>query len=121
MSMNIAPTAKFPALTFTGNSLADVIKIINDKNVLALHTTKACRVFHAISFEKPDSAESLKDVRVVYLDCNSNEGLLGEGEWEWYIKNKVKDVHELGHDNVLRKAIIEQRAVPNKEYVSLDY
>ena len=110
----------FPELVVTSNNLVDVIKFINDKNIVALHTSRACRIFHAISFEKPESEASLKDVRVVYLDCNSHEGLLGEGEWEWYIKDAIKNVTELD-DSPLRKIIIAQRAVPNKEYLSLGY
>jgi hypothetical protein len=78
-------------------------------------------VFHSISFEQPESAESLKNVRVIYLDCNSHPELLGEGGWEWYIKDAIKDVKELGLKSELRKIIIEQREVPNKEYVSLGY
>jgi hypothetical protein len=114
-------SATFPPLTFTSNNLVDVIRFINEKNIVALHTTKACRVFHNISFDRPESAESLKGVRVIYLNCNSHEGLLGEGEWEWYIKDAIKNVKELGYGSELRKIIIDQRSVPNKEYISLGY
>lgn len=119
--MSLSVDTKFAPLTFTKNNLVDVIKFINDKNIVALHTTNACRVFHAISFKKPESAaESLKNVRVIYLDCNSHEGLLGPGEWEWYIKDAIKNVKELGKCE-LRNVIIEQSEVPNKKYVSLGY
>lgn len=109
----------FPPLTLTDNTLADIIGFINHKNVVVLHTTKACRVFHSISFEQPEHLDSLKNVRVIYIDCNVHEGLLGEGEWEWYIKDAIKDVKELGINSLLRKTIIEQRDVPNKNYLHI--
>ena len=109
-----------PPLKITNNNLVDVIEFIKAKNVVALHTTTACRVFQNISTEEP-SLDSLKDRRVIYIDCNAHEGLLGEGEWEWYIKDAIKDVNELGRNSILRDAIINQKAIPNKTYLSLNY
>ena len=103
---------QFPALEFTGNNLADNIKMIKDGNILALYTKSACRVFH--NLDKVDLSER----RVVYLDCNSHEGLLGEGEWEWYIHNSIPTVTELPGGDALRNKIIEQRDVPHKKYIS---
>ena len=117
--MSLAVDTKFPPLRFRGDSLGSVINFIEDKNVVALHTTQCCRVFSAISFEQPESITSLKDVRVIYVDCNPHEGVICEGEWECYIKNAVKDVKELSRDNVLRKAIIEKNSVPNKIFLSI--
>jgi hypothetical protein len=121
MSMKIE--TQFPPLTFTKNNLVDVIQFINDKNIVVLHTTKACRVFYstAISSEQPESTNMLENVRVIYLDCNLHAGLLDEGEWEWYIKDAIENVKELGRESKLKKAIIEQSEVPNKEYIALGY
>jgi hypothetical protein len=106
---------QFPALEFSSNSLADNIKMINDGNILTLYTKSAYRVFHNL-----DKAV-LSERRVVYLDCNSCEGLLGKGEWEWYIHNSIPTVKELPDGDALRNKIIEQRDVPHKEYISLGY
>jgi len=117
--MTTQSCSTFPTLTFTGDNLFDVIGFINDKNVVALHTTKACRVFHAISFEQPISDLSLKEIRVIYIDCNSCAGLLVEGEWDYYIKAAFKDAKELSIRDELRQIIIDQRSVPNRQYISL--
>ncbi len=115
------PAKEFPPLTFTDNNLSDVVRFIKDQNVVALHTQKACRVFHSVSLEQPEATESLKNVRVIYLDCSSHAGLLDDGEWEYYIKQAVKDVHELGLDSLIRRAVIDQRSVPNRTYIQLGY
>lgn len=118
----LKPKPKFPPLTFTDNNLVDVIRFIEDKNIVVLHTTEACRIFHSINFDQSENQISLENHRVVYLDCNSHPGLLGDGEWEWYIKDYVKGVKELSYnDKELRDVIIDQRSVPNKEYISLGY
>lgn len=117
--MSLSTEVKFPPLTFTNNNLFDVIQFIKDKNVIALHTERACRVFHSLSFEQPETKASLQNVRVIYLDCNKLTGLLEDGEWEWYIKQAIQDVKELGLKSELRKIIIEQKEVPNKAYLSL--
>jgi hypothetical protein len=113
------PTKEFPPLTFTDNNLSDVVRFIKDHNVVALHTKKACRVFHSVPLALPEAVDSLKNVRVIYLNCNSHEGLLDDGEWEYYIKQAVENVHELGLDSLIRRAVIEQSSVPNKTYIQL--
>jgi len=118
MSTSISAITTFPELTFTGNNLADVIRFIREGNVVALYTEGACRVFHAISAVSSDEPASLEKVRVIYLDCNSHPGLLAKGEWEYFIKEKIKDVNEVAV-SALRNAIIDQRKVPNKCYISL--
>jgi hypothetical protein len=121
----IVPTEiKFPPLEFTSNNLVDVINLIKAENIVALYTSTACRVFHAIFSVQPDSpvgVDTLKDHRVIYLDCNSMPGLLGKGEWEWYIKDSIKNVIELGVDDELRNAIIDQKLVQHREAISLGY
>ncbi len=119
MSTSILAAPTFPELTFTSNNLADVIRFVKEKNVLVLHTKDACRVFHMVPTVESDKPASLSNVRVIYLDCNSHKGLLDEGEWEYYI-NAVEGVHEVGV-SALRNAIIEQREVPHKHYISLGY
>ncbi len=119
MSTSILAAPTFPELTFTSNNLADVIRFVQEKNVLVLHTEGACRVFHMVPTVESDKPASLSNVRVIYLDCNSHKGLLDEGEWEYYI-NEVEGVHEVGV-SALRNAIIAQREVPHKHYISLGY
>ncbi len=46
-------------------------------------------------------------------------GLLEDGEWEWYIKDKIKNVVELGKSSELRQAIINQSSVKHSEQISL--
>lgn len=116
----MSSSTQFQPLQFTSTNLANIINFIKDQNVVALHTTTACRVFHAISFENPDDVESLTNVRVIYLDCNSHPDLLAEGEWEYFIHHSIQGVHELGKESLLRKAIIQQSdAVPHRVYTSL--
>ncbi len=119
MSTSILAVPTFPTLTFTSNNLADVIRFVKEKNVLVLHTEGACRVFHMVPTVESDKPASLSNVRVIYLDCNGHKGLLEEGEWNFYI-NAVEGVHEVGV-SALRNAIIAQREVPNKVYISLGY
>src|SRR5262245_59602211 len=97
----------FPPLTFTGDSLNDVIGLIRAGNIVALYCKTATRVFHTIDFDFKQTtiAESLKNVRVIYLDCEKDETLLCDGEWEWYIKQAVSGVKELARDNELRNVI----------------
>jgi hypothetical protein len=106
---------QFPKLEFSNNSLEDVIKMINDGNIVALHTKSASRVFH--NLEKVDLSER----RVVYLDCNSHEDLLCKGEWEYQIHWCIPTVSELPREDALRNKIIEQHNVPHKEYIYLPY
>lgn len=95
----------FPEITFTKNTLYDLVSLIRQGNVVALHTTEACRVFHKIS---ELSLDVLDKTRVVYIDCNAMPGLLGEGEWEWYIKHADREIQELPPSSDVRLAIINQ-------------
>jgi len=105
--------------TFTGNQLVDVINLIkDDTNIVALHTEKAYRVFHTISFEKSES-EILQDVTVVYIDCNAFPDVLDDGKWEAEIKKKIENVKELDVNERLKEMIIKQSQVPNREYFSI--
>ena len=109
---------QFPPLNPTSNNLVDIIRWVHEGNIVITHTTSACRVFHAL----PDlDQQSLDQVRVLYVDCNSHPGLLDDGEWECYIKASGNDVKELGLKDKLRKIIAEQVSVPHKEYMSLGY
>lgn len=104
---------QFPKLEFSGNGLQDVIKMIQDGNIVALHTKDACRAFH--NLDKVDLSER----RVVYLDCNSHENLLCNGEWEDQIHWRIPTVTELAREDALRITIIGQHNVPHRKYLSL--
>jgi hypothetical protein len=105
----------FPKLKFTKDTFADIIKMIEDGNIIALHSISACRAFHNLDMV------NLSARRVVYIDCNSLPGLLGDGELEWYIHNKIPIVRELPLGDVLRYKILEQLEIPHKEYVRLGF
>lgn len=115
------PTTTFSPLSFTSNPLIDLIKIVNDKNILVLYTSKAYRVFHSISFDQQESENFLKNIRVIYVDCNSHQDVLDEGGWEYYLKYGVKDCHELEICSLLRKTIIEKSTVPHKTYLRFSF
>ena len=113
MSTKVVEVSMFPELTFTQDSLSDVIKFINDGNVIALHTKVACCVFHRISFVKPENLASLNMVRVIYIDCNGHDYLLKDSQWPSFIRKAIKEVQELDLCAV-KKAIIDQRKIFNK-------
>ncbi len=105
---------EFSALEFTKDVLTDVIKMITDGNIVALHTTSACRAFYNL----PEV--NLFERRVVYFDCNACDELLSEGEWEYHIHERIQSVIELPYGDALRDEIIKQRYVPHRAYIELD-
>ncbi len=113
MSSKVEELSIFPKLTFTHDSLSDVIRFINDENVVVLHTKVSCCVFHKIPFLKPENLASLNMVRVIYLDCNGYPDVLKGTGWPLSIKKAIKSVNELGLCAVT-KAIVEQKGILNK-------
>src|SRR5574342_965498 len=111
---NSESRVQFSVLEFTKDVLTDVIKMIADGNIVALHTTSACRVFHNLP------TVNLSERRVVYFDCNACIELLSEGEWEYHIHERVQSVTELLDEDALRDEIIKQRNVPYRAYIELD-
>ena len=69
----------------TNNSLIDVIEWLKEGAYVVVHDHfRSGRYFHY----KCPGKEKLEELRVVYLDVESMKGLLGDGEWEYYIKEE---------------------------------
>lgn len=114
------PTSRFPPLTLTNTPAGNIVDWAKAGNVVALYTTTGMvRVFHSINFKRPESPSSLKDVRVIYVNCNSSPGLLMYGELEREIKNSNPAGKELALDHRITQTIIEHSLVPNREYVEI--
>lgn len=125
--MSLLASIEMKSSAFSGSNVSEIETFIKSGSIVALHTTSACRVFLDTSFAKlpeenlADLIEALNGKRVIYIDCNSHPGLLGNGEWEFFIKDDIKTAAELALDSLLRQAIIDQRQIPNKLYLNVRY
>lgn len=119
IELTVNRLVKFPPIEITGNSLQDIINLINKKNIVILYTSERNRVFHTISFDQPDGKESLENIQVIYVNCNSSPGLLEDGEWEESIRADIPDVKELSYESKLGEKLRAQKGVPNKVYVKI--
>lgn len=91
-----------------------VIRMINEGNIVALHSIKTCQIYHNLK------EVDLSKLNVIYIDLNSYENLLGEGEWEHCIHENIPTVTELP-ENDLRNKIIKQVEVPRRTYLNSGY
>lgn len=120
---SISANPIFPRLKFTqDNCLSDVIRFIKGENIMVLYENtneKICRVFFTIFFDQ--SLQSLRNTRVVYLNCSALPELLQDGQWELEIKNAIKDVIEL-EPGALKDTILQQNdeEVPHRLYAEAD-
>jgi len=121
MTVSILQGDDFPKFTFRNNNLGPIINLIKDQNVVVLHAKGACRIFHNNPSVLTDKPDALKNVKVIYLDCNNHPGLITENngfEFERFIKKAIDGVSEMGNTN-LSSAIIEQKGDFDRTYKKL--
>lgn len=108
-----------PAFRLTVDIVEDIIRFIKEKKIVSLYSEKACHIFHAISSEKLENVESLKNIQVIYIDCCSRKSWFIEGNLFSDIKDEVENVNEVALSSFLGNAIIMQNSIPNKKYVKI--
>lgn len=92
-------------------SLIQTLEMIEEGKVFVICTTHAMRAF-VKNIENLD----LDTQTVAYFDCNYMPGLLGDGEWEYYL-TRPEENSEITDANI-RKRLAEQKDIPHKEYYS---
>lgn len=71
------------SLKITANSLFDILKFLNDGNIVCMHENNV-----GIYYHKYKILEKITDEILIYIDLSKNPGLMDDGEWPWYIKNR---------------------------------
>lgn len=92
-------------------SLATAVQWVNEGKVFVMCASDAMR-----AFAKDVSQVDLDTQEVYYFDCNYMPGLIGEGEWDFYL-TQDDDNSEIT-DNELLTRIVEQKSLPNRKYFS---
>lgn len=92
--MSVTEEKKHTVLDFkhpiTSNTLVDVLAWLEEGAYLVLHDHfKRGRYFHKKCDR--DNEDEVSNLRVIYLDVDRLPGLLDEGEWDWYIKQKAAE------------------------------
>lgn len=101
-----------PPLKYIGGPLSNIIQMIKDKNIVALHAGETWRIFHNLP------TVNLDERRVVFIDCSSCEWVLGDGKWSYNIEHEIKKVKELDVGE-LKDRIIKMVDVPHKEFIGV--
>lgn len=73
----------------TTNNLVDIIEWLKEGAYVVIHNRfQYARYFHLKCTGEEKDPNDLKSLRVIYLDVQSMNSLLNDGEWEWYIKKQ---------------------------------
>jgi hypothetical protein len=109
--------SRFPPLALSDDPLHDVIRFVQEENVVVLFTNEATRIFYTQPFSHTTGVP-FSDRRVIYIDCEEVPYGLGQDAWDRCIAARVKDVKELS-TGLFREMILEQRWIQNKIFIAL--
>ena len=73
-------------LVTTTNNLADIIGWLQKGYYIIIHSHRM-RCFHRCN-HIDDIQSYINNTRFIYVDVDRMQGLLDDGEWEWYIKRE---------------------------------
>ena len=74
---------------WTTNALADIIRLIKIGYCVLLCTSSTKeQLVHHIYHKCNGEVKDLYSVKIVHLDLSNKPGLLGEGEWPYYIEGE---------------------------------
>jgi hypothetical protein len=112
-----AVESRFPPLVLSDAPLDDVIRFVQEENVVVLFTHEATRIFYTQPFSHTTEVP-FSDRRVIYIDCEQVPYGLGQEAWDRCIAARVKEVKELSA-GLFREMILEERWIQNKTFVTL--
>ena len=68
-------------LQITNNTLADIIRFLQEGNIVCLHCNKyGYHYYYSVS-----SCTNITDEKLIYINIESMPSLIEDEEWPWYI------------------------------------
>jgi hypothetical protein len=71
-------------LSFTDNSLLDLINWLRDGYIICLHTDFRNKLF----YYSKDTLDKITKEEIIYINVLRDSSLLDAGDWPWYIEDE---------------------------------